>query len=58
MLNVFIMLIIDMVLYMLITMYIDRVYPGQYGVPDSLWFPFKRIVKVNIYSYKHSILNN
>lgn len=46
MLHVFIMLLIDMILYMLFTFYMDRVNPGQYGVRESLLFPLKGFFKV------------
>lgn len=51
MLNIFLMLIIDMVLYMLFTMYMDKVNPGQYGIRESVLFPFKNIIKVNWGTY-------
>lgn len=40
--DVFIMLIIDSVLYGLITWYVDNVYPGEYGLPKPWYFCFTR----------------
>ncbi|XP_046676994.1 phospholipid-transporting ATPase ABCA1-like isoform X2 [Homalodisca vitripennis] len=38
----FIMLIVDMILYSIITWYIDSVNPGPYGIPKPYNFMFKR----------------
>ncbi|CAI8053623.1 ATP-binding cassette sub-family A member 3 [Geodia barretti] len=37
---VFLMLIIDSIIYMLIAWYVNGVKPGQYGVPKPFYFPF------------------
>ena len=37
---VLIMLLIDSVLYLTLTLYVNEVKPGQYGVPKPLYFPF------------------
>ena len=34
------MLILDAVLYMLIAVYIEGVWPGDYGLPKPWYFPF------------------
>lgn len=47
MLNVFLMLLADTVIYTLFTVYMDQVNPGIYGVRKPLYFPFKRMFKVN-----------
>lgn len=46
MINIFVMLIVDMVIYMLFTMYMDQVNPGKYGVRKSVLFPLKKLIKV------------
>ncbi|KAL4225933.1 hypothetical protein ACF0H5_013921 [Mactra antiquata] len=40
-LDTMIMLLVDAILYMLIAWYVDTVNPGDIGVPQPLWFPFK-----------------
>lgn len=40
-LNVFVMLVVDMVIYMLFTIYMDSVNPGKYGVRKPILFPLK-----------------
>ncbi|XP_005108894.3 ATP-binding cassette sub-family A member 3 [Aplysia californica] len=37
-----IMLLVDAAIYMTITWYMDNVYPGDYGVPRPLHFPFMK----------------
>lgn len=34
------MLILDTVLYMLIALYVEAIFPGEYGVPQPWYFPF------------------
>lgn len=46
MLNVFVMLIIDMIVYMALTVYLDGVNPGKYGVRKPFLFPIYSLVKV------------
>ncbi|GIY69232.1 ATP-binding cassette sub-family A member 3 [Caerostris extrusa] len=38
----FIMFIIDAVIYLILTWYIEAVFPGEYGVPEHWYFPFTR----------------
>ncbi|CAI7993840.1 ATP-binding cassette sub-family A member 3, partial [Geodia barretti] len=38
---VFLMLIVDSIVYMLIAWYVNGVKPGQYGVPKPIYFPFQ-----------------
>ncbi|XP_041455377.1 phospholipid-transporting ATPase ABCA3-like, partial [Lytechinus variegatus] len=38
--TVFGMLILDTVLYLLLTWYIEGIYPGTYGIPKPFYFPF------------------
>ncbi|XP_074030310.1 phospholipid-transporting ATPase ABCA3 [Leptinotarsa decemlineata] len=52
MLNVFVMLWFDMLLFVLFTFYMDGVNPGKYGVRKSLLFPIYHLVK------KFSKINN
>ncbi|KAJ3652605.1 hypothetical protein Zmor_018556 [Zophobas morio] len=42
--NVFIMLICDIVLFMTLTLYIENVKPGQYGISKSYYFPLTSFV--------------
>ena len=38
--DVFIMLVVDSILYGIIAWYFDAVIPGDYGLPQPLYFPF------------------
>ena len=40
MLNTLIMLIIDIILYTVMTWYLDAVLPGAFGTPQPFYFPF------------------
>nr|CAB3219611.1 ATP-binding cassette sub-family A member 3-like [Phallusia mammillata] len=40
MVEVFLMLLLDAVLYMLLAVYIEGVWPGDYGIPKPWYFPF------------------
>ncbi|KAF2894183.1 hypothetical protein ILUMI_11990 [Ignelater luminosus] len=40
--HIFIMLIVDTVLYFLIAVYVEAIFPGEYGVPQVWYFPFTR----------------
>ncbi|XP_066292809.1 phospholipid-transporting ATPase ABCA3-like isoform X1 [Branchiostoma lanceolatum] len=42
MLHVFLMLILDSVLYCMVAWYIEAVFPGDYGVPQPWYFPVLR----------------
>lgn len=46
-LNVFMMLIVDMIVYMSFTLYMDGVNPGKYGVRKPFLFPIYSLVKVS-----------
>lgn len=35
------MLVVDSVIYLLITWYVDAVNPGEYGMPQKWYFPFQ-----------------
>ena len=39
-LNVAVILMVDTILYFLVTWYIEGVYPGRYGVAKPFYFPF------------------
>lgn len=39
--NVILMLLLDTVIYALITWYIEAVCPGEYGIPRPFYFPFQ-----------------
>ena len=38
--DVLVMLTIDAVIYLLLALYIEAVYPGEFGVPQPWYFPF------------------
>lgn len=38
--HIMLMLVLDGVIYFLITLYVEAVFPGQYGVPQPWYFPF------------------
>ena len=40
MLHTLLMLVVDVVLYTLITWYFDAVLPGDFGTPQPFYFPF------------------
>ncbi|XP_048758710.2 phospholipid-transporting ATPase ABCA3-like isoform X2 [Ostrea edulis] len=42
MLHIIVMLLVDTVLYMMITVYIEGVFPGEYGTPLKWYFPFTK----------------
>ncbi|XP_066249197.1 phospholipid-transporting ATPase ABCA3-like [Euwallacea similis] len=44
MLNVCLMLIIDCAIYLILALYVDAINPGKYGVPKSIFFPFKWVL--------------
>ncbi|KAJ8925956.1 hypothetical protein NQ315_009809 [Exocentrus adspersus] len=46
MLNVLVMLLVDIVLYMSFTLYMDGVNPGKYGVRKSFLFPIYSLIKL------------
>ena len=48
------MLIIDSILYMLLAVYIEGVWPGDYGLPKPWYFPFtvRHSNNVDIDQYK------
>ncbi|GFG32765.1 hypothetical protein Cfor_06296 [Coptotermes formosanus] len=39
--HIIIMLLADALIYLLITLYIEAVFPGEYGVPKPWYFPFQ-----------------
>lgn len=39
---IFIMLLVDAILYFLIAVYVEAIFPGEYGVPQVWYFPFTR----------------
>lgn len=38
--DVLVMLVIDAVIYLLLALYIEAVFPGEFGVPQPWYFPF------------------
>lgn len=39
--HIFIMLLVDALIYLLLALYIEAVFPGEYGVPKPWYFPFQ-----------------
>lgn len=39
---IFLMLLLASVVYLLITLYVEQIFPGDYGVPEPWYFPFMR----------------
>jgi hypothetical protein len=39
--HVLIILLGDALIYLLITLYVEAVFPGEYGVPEKWYFPFQ-----------------
>ncbi|CAF1531317.1 unnamed protein product, partial [Rotaria sordida] len=39
--DVIIMFYVDAVIYLLLALYIENIWPGQYGIPKSIFYPFK-----------------
>ncbi|CAF3444208.1 unnamed protein product [Rotaria sp. Silwood1] len=37
-----IMMLVDSILYMLLTVYIENVFPGEYGIPQPWYYPFTK----------------
>jgi len=44
--HIFIMLLVDALIYLLLCLYIETVFPGEFGVPKPWYFPFQ--VWINI----------
>ncbi|CAF0820413.1 unnamed protein product, partial [Didymodactylos carnosus] len=40
MLDVIIMLYVDALIYLILALYIEKIWPGQYGIPKKWYFPF------------------
>jgi ATP-binding cassette subfamily A (ABC1) protein 3 len=38
---IFIMLMVDAFIYLILALYIEAVFPGEYGVPKPWYFPFQ-----------------
>jgi ATP-binding cassette, subfamily A (ABC1), member 3 len=49
------MLLVDSLLYLLITLYVEKVLPGDYGVPEPWYFPFSKKFWLNIVDYQGEI---
>lgn len=37
---VLIMLVVDAIIYLLVALYVEKIFPGDYGVPEKWYFPF------------------
>lgn len=37
---VLMMLVVDAILYLLVALYVEKIFPGDYGVPEKWYFPF------------------
>lgn len=42
MLDIYIMLIVDAFIYLMLTIYIEAVFPGEFGIPRPWYFPFTK----------------
>ncbi|XP_041481767.1 ATP-binding cassette sub-family A member 2-like isoform X2 [Lytechinus variegatus] len=56
-LRIFVMLIIDIVLYLLLTWYIEGVHPGAYGLPRPWYFPVQPSYWFGTHRFKGSIMS-
>lgn len=50
--HVMIMLLVDALIYLLLTLYIEAVAPGEYGVPKPWYFPVQVCMTVCISKLK------
>ena len=50
-LHVMLMLVVDCVIFAVVTWYVDAVRPGEFGVPQPLYFPFTVSARVSAYEY-------
>jgi ATP-binding cassette subfamily A (ABC1) protein 3 len=50
--HVMIMLLVDSLIYILLTLYIEAVAPGEYGVPKHWYFPFQVCMTICISKLK------
>lgn len=48
---VFIMLIFDAILYLIIALYVEKIFPGEYGVAEKWFYPFTSKFWCNTVSY-------
>jgi hypothetical protein len=39
---IFLMLIVDTILYLALTLYVEAIFPGEFGVPQPWNFPFSK----------------
>jgi len=49
------MLIIDIILYTVITWYLDAVLPGAFGTPQPFYFPFT-VLSISFWFYFFAII--
>ncbi|KAK7490495.1 hypothetical protein BaRGS_00018281 [Batillaria attramentaria] len=57
------MMLLDAVLYLIVTWYIEAVFPGQYGIPRKFYFPIQRSYwcgnkQTGVGSDRHDVENN
>lgn len=45
--DVLVMLTVDSVIYLLLALYIEAVFPGEFGVPHPWYFPFTVLPQIN-----------
>lgn len=48
---VLIMLVIDAILYLFVALYVEKIFPGDYGVPEKWYFPFTAKFWCNVPDY-------
>jgi|SRR6218665_191288 len=49
--HILIMLLVDSIIYSILTWYLDAVIPGEFGTPQSLYFPFTVSILVLLQYY-------
>jgi ATP-binding cassette subfamily A (ABC1) protein 3 len=50
--HIFIMFLVDALIFLLLSLYIEAVFPGEYGVPKPWYFPFQVWINVFICNLK------
>lgn len=40
--GILLMMFFDIFIYLTITLYVEQIYPGEFGVPQKWYFPFTR----------------
>ncbi|KAJ9596524.1 hypothetical protein L9F63_012466, partial [Diploptera punctata] len=56
--HVLIMLLLDAVIYLLITLYVEAVFPGEFGVPQKWYFPIQKSYWCGVKDVPHFIADD